>query len=166
MKTVTTLLLLICFPALAAKPDVGRVRGAWLREGVKWVNAPPDVSPRLQSGEAAILYFGNDHTFALIYCWLYREPKRYITISHGDPRDVYLGKWTAEGNDIAVEYRLVDRTVKIKGELLPGPVQHAKIKISRALFHLEKNSFRRATGLDKDAAEVVAGLTGGTGLMR
>jgi hypothetical protein len=57
-----------------------------------------------------------------------------------------------------MESRLVDRTVKIKGEVLPGPIEHATIKASRGILHLEKGSFHRAADLDKDAAEVVGGL--------
>ncbi|HLZ12103.1 MAG TPA: hypothetical protein VKP58_05900 [Candidatus Acidoferrum sp.] len=161
MKTLTALLLLLlCLPVLAAATDEGRVRGAWLLNSVKWTNAPADINPHLQSGPAEILYFRQDHTFALIYCVVNRVPKQYEAISHGDPQDVYLGKWEAQGDDIVVEYRLADRTVKIKGEALPGPIQHATIKTSRGILHLEKGSFHRSADLDKDAAEVVGGLPG------
>ena len=158
MKTLTALLLLVCLPALATGIDEGQVQGAWLLNSVKWTNAPADINPHLQSGAAAILYFKQDHTFALIYCVVNRVPKEYEVISHGEPQNIYLGKWAAAGDNIAVEYRLVDRTVKIKGEALPGPIQHATIKASRGILHLEKSGFHRAAGLDKDAAEVVGGL--------
>jgi hypothetical protein len=158
MKTLTALLLLFCLPVLAAGLDEGHIQGAWLQDGVKWTKAPPDINPHLQTGEAEILYFGNDQTFAIIYCVVNRVPKEYETISHGDGQVVYQGKWEAKGDDIAVEYRLVTRTVKIKGEALPGPIQHATVKASRGLLHLEKRSFHRAAGLDKGAAEVVGGL--------
>lgn len=152
------LLLLLCLPALAGGTDDGRVQGAWLLNSVKWTNAPADINPHLQSGPAEILYFRQDRTFALIYCVVNRVPKQYEIISHGDPQDVYLGKWEAEGDNIAVEYRLVSRTVKIKGEALPGPIQHATIKASDRVLHLERKTFHRTVGLDKSAAEVVNGL--------
>lgn len=158
MKTLTTLLLLVFLPVSVAGLDEGHVQGAWLQDGVKWTKAPPDINPHLETSQVEILYLGNDHTFAIIYCTVYRVPKEYQNISHGDARGVYLGKWEAQGDDIAIEYRLVDRTVKIKGEALPGPIQHATIKSSRGILHLEKRSFHRAADLDKDAAEVVRGL--------
>jgi len=158
MKTLTALLLLVCLPALVTGIEEGQVQGAWLLNSVKWANAPADINPHLQSGAAAILYFKQDHTFALIYCVVNRVPKEYEVISHGEPQNIYLGKWEASGDNIAVEYRLVSRTVKIKGEVLPGPIQRATIKASRGTLHLEKGSFHRAADLDKDAAEVVGGL--------
>jgi hypothetical protein len=115
MKTLTALLLLVCLPVLAAGLDEGHVQGAWLQDGVKWTKAPPDINPHLQAGQAEILYFGKDQGFTIIYCVVNRVPKEYETISHGDGQVVYRGKWEAQGDDIAVEYRLVDRTVKIRG---------------------------------------------------
>jgi len=158
MKTLTALLLLVCLPVLAAGLDEGHVQGAWLQDGVKWSKAPPDINAHLQTGEAEILYFGKDQAFTIIYCVVNRVPKEYETISHGDGQVIYRGKWEAQGDDIAVEYRLVSRTVKIKGEALPGPIQHATIKASDRVLHLERKTFHRTVGLDKSAAEVVNGL--------
>ena len=158
MKTLRIFLLLLFLPLFAAGLEESHVQGAWLQDGVRWTKAPADVNPHLQTGQAEILYFGIDHKFAAIYCTIYRVPGQYDAISHGDARGVYLGKWEIQGDEIAVEYRLVDRTVKLKGEQLPGPLQRGTIKASRGLLRLEKNSFRRESGLDKDAAEVVAGL--------
>jgi hypothetical protein len=158
MKTLTALLLLVCLPVLAAGLDDGHVQGAWLQDGVKWSKAPPDINAHLETGEAEILYFGKDQDFTIIYCVVNRVPKEYETISHGDGQVVYRGKWETAGDNIAVEYRLVSRTVKIKGAALPGPIQHATIKTSDSVLHLEGKTFRRTVGLDKSAAEVVNGL--------
>lgn len=158
MKTLTPLLLLLCLPALATGIDESQVEGAWLLNSVKWTNAPADINPHLESAPAAVLYFKQNHTFALIYCVVNRVPKQYEVISHGDPQDVYLGKWKAKGEDIAVEYRLMSRTAKLKEEALPGPMQRATIRASRGILHLERNSFHRSADLDKDAAEVIGGL--------
>jgi len=158
MKTLTTLLLLICLQLLASGLDGGPVQGCWLQDGVKWTNAPQDINPHLQTGEAEILYFGKDQAFAVIHCVVNRVPKEYETISHGDGQVVYRGKWETAGDDISVEYRLVDRTVKIKGEELPGPIRHATIKAPHGVLHLDGKTFHRAIGLDKSAAEVLKGL--------
>jgi hypothetical protein len=80
-----------------------------------------------------------------------------MTISHGDPRGVFIGKWNVHGSEIDIEYRLVDRTIQIKGEKLPGPIQHATIKVSHNILNFNRNSFRRSRELDKSAAEVVSG---------
>lgn len=158
MMIIKALLLLFCLPGLTAPLDEGRLHGAWLQDSVKWTEAPRDVNAHLQSGSATVMYFSEDHTFALIECWVYREPGRYIVISHGDGRSVYLGKWEPKGDDIAVEYRLVDRTIRIKGEVLPGPVQQATIKVAAGLLSFEGMRFRRTTKLDRSAGEVLNGV--------
>jgi hypothetical protein len=158
MKTLTALLLLVCIPLFGSGLDEGDIRGAWLQRGAKWTNAPPDINPHLQTAETEILYFGKDLDFAIIDCVVNRVPKEYETISHGDGRSVYLGKWNAAGDDLGVEYRLVDRTLKIKGEVLPGPMQHATLKASHGVLDFGGKIFHRAVGLDKSAAEVLNGL--------
>jgi hypothetical protein len=160
MKTLTALLLLVCLPVLTPGPDEGHLQGAWLRDGVRWAKAPPDINPHLQTGEAEILYFGKDQTFAVIHCVVNRVPKEYETISHGDGQVVYRGKWEAAGDNITVEYRLVSRTLQIKGEALPGPIQHATITTFNRALHLDGKTFHRTARLDKSAAEVVNGLAG------
>jgi hypothetical protein len=170
MKKMSLLMALIFLPSLAVTSDTSFSDGAWLQDGVKWVNAPRDINPHLQSGSAAVLYFGKDQTFALIYCTVGREPNKYITISHGDPQNVFLGKWEIKGENILIEYRLVSRTIlKIPKEELPGPIQHATMKVSNNILSFDRKTFRPTPGLnertfhrtpelDKSAAEVVNGL--------
>ena len=76
----------------------------------EWINAPAELNARLQTGQAAILYFGADHSFAIIYCVVNRVPKQYVTISHGDGQVVYLGKWAAAGDQVSATYRLTSHT--------------------------------------------------------
>jgi hypothetical protein len=169
MKKMFLLLVLIFLPSLAVRSDTNFLDGAWLQDDVKWVNAPPDINPQLQSGSAAVLYFGKDQTFALIYCTVGREPKKYMTISHGDPQNLFLGKWETRGENILVEYRLVSRTIHtIPKEELPGPIQHATMKVSHNILSFDRKTFRPTPGLnerifhrtpelDKSAAEVLSG---------
>jgi hypothetical protein len=169
MKKMLLLMVLIFLPSLAVRSDTIFSDGAWLQDGVKWVNAPRAINPHLQSGSATVLYFDKDQTFALIYCTVGREPKKYVTISHGDPQNVFLGKWEIKGENILVEYRLVSRTIHIiPKEELPGPIQHATMTIShgnltfdgktfRPTPGLNESTFRRTPELDKSAAEVVSG---------
>lgn len=168
MKKTLLLVVLIFLPSLAAGSDESFPIGAWLQDGVRWINAPRTINPHLQSGSAAVLYFGKDNTFELIYCTVIREPKKYITISHGDPLNVFLGKWEVKGGNISLEYRLVFRTIRIIPEELPGLIQHEMMKVlnntlsfDRKTFHqtpgLNEITFRRTAGLDESAIEVVNG---------
>jgi hypothetical protein len=78
------LLVLIFSSTLAAGSDASIPDGAWLQDGVR-SNAPRMINPHLQGGSAAVVYFGQDQTIALIYCSVFRELKKYIAIGSGDP---------------------------------------------------------------------------------
>jgi hypothetical protein len=150
--------LFLFFGAIcASSEEVEKVAltGAWLQTDVKWANAPAEVNARLEFGEAAVLYFKADHSFALIYCVVNRVPGEYMTISHGDGQVVYVGKWEAAGDQIRAAYRLVSRTVQVKGETLPGPPQRATVKTSHGVLSLNGKTYRRTDALDQSAAEVV-----------
>jgi len=159
MRKITLLFFLVawvhCDPASGSGPSFA---GAWLEIGVNWIGAPAEINPHLQYGQAQIVYFGRDHVFAVIYCTINRVPKQYMTISAGDPQGVYRGKWKLDGDDIAVEYRLVDRTIEVRGEKLPGPIQRAAIKISSQILTFDRKKFRRSLELDKSSSEVVYGV--------
>jgi len=158
MIIVKAFLLLFCLPGLTASLDEAHVHGAWLQDGLKWTGAPQEVNQHLQTGAATVIHFGENHTFALIHCWVYREPGRYASISHGDGRSVYVGKWESKGDDIVVEYRLVDRTIRIKGETLPGPVEQATVKDAAGFLSFKGQKFRRTAELDQSADEVLNGI--------
>lgn len=153
LKKILLLVVLALLPSLPVRPDESLPSGAWLQDGVKWNNAPRDINPGLQAGGAAVIYFRRDHNFALIDCIVVRAPKEYMSISHGDPRGVYLGKWEVQGSDIAIEYRLVERTVQLTGEKLPGPVLQGTIHVSHNALSFERKTFRRSPNLDESAAE-------------
>jgi hypothetical protein len=157
MRILTAGVFFVCLPALAAGLAQEQVHGAWLQDGVKWTKAPPDINPQLQTGEAEILYFDKDQTFAVVHCVVNRVPKQYQTISHGDGEVVYRGRWTGVGDTIAVDYRLVSRTVAIKGEELPGPIQHATIRESGGTLSFDRKAFRRTPTLDKSVTEILSG---------
>jgi hypothetical protein len=159
MKKFMLLLHLLYPLGMGGASPATALEGAWMQDGIKWTNAPPDINPHLQSGRAVILYFGKDRSFSLIYCVVGRVPKEYMTISHGDPLTLYSGKWEAEIDGIAVEYRLVSRTVPAMGERLPGPIHVATIKNSPGVLGFEGKIFRREVALDKSAAEAVYGVS-------
>src|ERR1700758_2469795 len=129
MKVYALLFLLLSQSGFAVAPNESLLEGAWLEADSNWVNAPKDVAPREQWSQTAVLYFGKDHKFTVIYCTVIRVPKRYMNISNGDPRDVYRGEWSVNENTVSLTYQLVERTVPIQGQTLPGPIQHATIKV-------------------------------------
>ncbi len=159
MKKLALLILTSLFVVAWGASDKEAPRGAWLQDGLKWTQAPPDINPHLRSAQAAILFFGEDHKFAIIYCTVGRETKKYMTISNGDPRGVYRGEWTANQSSISVTYRLEEATILQKGQTLPGPMQRATVKISQgSVMTFEAKTFRRAVALDKSASEAVYGV--------
>jgi len=161
MKKTFLLMVFIFLPSLAARSDDSFPNGAWLQDGVRWINAPRTINPHLQGGSAAVLYFGKDQTFALIYCTVGREPKKYITISHGDPLNVFLGKWEIKGDNISLEYRLVFRTIRVIPEELPGPVQQATMKASHNILNFDMKTFNPTPGLNETTFRRTPGLDAG-----
>ena len=155
-KKFILLTVILCFPLIGVIPSQDFPQGAWLRDGSKWESAPRDINPQLQSAEAAILYFGKDHKFALIYCTVGRAPKQYMVISNGDPRNVYEGEWKTEDKSISVTYRLVEATILRSDQKLPGPIRHGIIELSNGTVVIfKKETYRRVAALDRSAAEAV-----------
>jgi len=153
MKVYALLFLLLSQSGFAVAPNESLLEGAWLEADSNWVNAPKDVPPREQWSQTAVLYFGKDHKFALIYCTVIRVPKKYINISNGDPRGVYRGEWSIHDDTVSLTYRLVEQTVLIQGQKLPGPIQHANIKISNGpTLGFDGKQFRREVALDESAS--------------
>jgi hypothetical protein len=129
------------------------LEGAWVAAASKWVDAPKEVAPDEQWSQTAVLYFGKDHKFALIYCTVIRVPKKYMNISNGDPRGVYRGEWAINENTISLTYRLVERTVPIQGQVLPGPLQHSALKMPKeSILNFDGKQFRREAALDESAS--------------
>ena len=129
MKKLTTLLFLFLLSLYVRASDNDKLRGAWLEEGVKWMNVRADVNPHLQWAQAGILYFDKDNKFGLIYCTVNRVPGKYMIISAGDPRGVYKGEWKTNDHTISITYQLVEATVLKVGEKLPGPMKSGTIEV-------------------------------------
>lgn len=132
------------------------LQGAWLQEGIKWAKAPKEINPRLSSGRAAIVYFGPDHAFAVIYATVNRVPREYEVICNGCGQVVYSGTWEIDDKTIKVKYRLVSRTVEVAGEQLPGPVKEDTAKLKGDAIVFLGHSFHRATELDANVREFVS----------
>jgi len=153
MRVLTLLFFFLSQSAVGVAPNESALEGAWLDTASKWVKAPKGVAPNEQSSQTAVLYFGKDHKFTLIYCTIIRVPKKSMNLSNGDPRGVYRGEWTVNDNTVSLMYQLVERTVSIQGQSLPGPIQHATIAMPQdATLRFDGKQFRREVALDDSAS--------------
>jgi hypothetical protein len=153
MQIFALVFLLLSQSGLAVAPNQTALEGAWLEVDSKWINAPKEVAPHEQWSQTAVIYFGKDHKFALIYCTVIRVPKKYMNISNGDPRGVYRGEWSIEEDTVSLTYQLVEQTILLQGQKLPGPIQRAKFKISSGpTLGFDGKQFRREVALDESAS--------------
>jgi hypothetical protein len=152
MKKIILFVLCSC----AAFAQVGKPIGAWLPVHVKWEHAPASVNPKLETGETTVLYFDDEKRFALVGCVINRESAQY-TISHGDGQVISLGEWDGHLPG-QVKYRLVSRTVALKGETLPGPWHEEKLaSTSKGYLRFKGKLYRRVEALEPSVREVLRG---------
>jgi len=157
MKIFVFLFLLLFQSGPAVAPNQTDLEGAWLEAGSIWINAPKKVARHEQWSQTAVIYFGKDRKFALILCTVYQVPKKFMTIGNGDPRGVYTGEWSVQDDTVTLTYQLVERTVVPEGQTLPGPVQHANIKISSGpTLGFGGKQFRRELALDESAGQAMS----------
>jgi hypothetical protein len=153
VKLFALLFLILSQSSLATAPKERTLEGAWLESDSKWMNAPKGVAPHEQTSQTAVLYFGRDHKFALIYCTVIRVSKAHMNISDWDPRGVYRGEWSIDNDTLSLNYQLVEQTIVLQGQKLPGPIQHANIKISVGpILNFDRKQFRREPALDASAS--------------
>jgi len=153
MRVLALLMFFLSQSTVGIAPTESALEGAWLDTASKWVKAPKGVAPKEEFSQTAVLYFGKDHKFTVIYCTVIRVPKIYMNISNGDPRDVYRGEWSVNENTVSLTYQLVERTVPIQGQTLPGPIQHATFKVPQdATLSFDRKQFRREVALDGNAS--------------
>jgi hypothetical protein len=157
MKIFVFLFLLLSQSGPAVAPSQTELEGAWLEVDSIWINAPKKVARHEQWSQTAVIYFGKDHKFGLIDCTVYQVPKKFMTIGKEDPRGVYTGEWSVQDDTVTLTYQLVERTVVLEGQTLPGPVQHANIKISSGpTLGFGGKQFRRELALDDSAGRAMS----------
>jgi len=152
MKKTILLLLWSCAAfAQGVKPT-----GTWLPVHVEWEHAPPSISPKLETGSTTVLYFDENQRFAIVGCIVLRAPGR-ITISHGDGQVVFLGGWDGHLPG-QVKYRLVSRTVPLKGETLPGPWREEKLASTpKGYLLFEGKLYRHVEDLEPSVRDLLHG---------
>jgi hypothetical protein len=158
MKKIIVFLLLSCAAfAQGVKPT-----GAWLPAHVKWEHAPPSVNAKLETAATTVLYFDENQRFALIGCVVLRAPS-HLTISHGDGQVISLGEWDGHLPG-QVKYRLVSRTVSLKGETLPGPWHEEKLASTpKGYLLFEGKLYRHVDDLEPSVRELLRGTSEAAG---
>jgi hypothetical protein len=152
-------LILFVLCSCAAFAQVAKPTGTWLPVHVKWEHAPASVNPKLQTGATTVLYLGDQERFALVGCVVNRESGEYA-ISHGDGQVISLGEWDGQlpGH---VKYRLVSRTVALKGETLPGPWHEEKLmSTAKGYLVFQGKVYRHVNALEPGVREILDGAAG------
>jgi hypothetical protein len=76
-----------------------------------------------------------------------------MNISNGDARGVYRGEWSIHNDTLSLSYQLVEQTIVLQDQKLPGSIQHANIKISNGpILNFDRKQFRREPALDASAS--------------
>jgi hypothetical protein len=150
------LYVLLCTLGTATYHQTPEFLGAWLETPLKWTKPPAVFQLNEHVAEAAVLYFGSDHHFVVVYGTVIRHPQSE-GLSRGDGRVVHLGTWKQEGTKLYVEYRLASRTVQKEGETLPGPTQTDEIVIKDGTLLFQKMRFRPELLLNGDLQDVDKG---------
>jgi hypothetical protein len=149
---------ILLFWILSMLPQTGPFvpQGAWRQSGVEWNKPPAEIQIQELYAETALLYFGPNHEFSVVYATVIQGPKSE-GVSHGDGRVVYLGKWKSDRAKLRVEFRLVSRTVRKGGEIIPGPVEQTEISMQDGALLFRKMSFTRDKELDSDLLAIFQG---------
>jgi len=161
MNTKLALIFGIFVLANQLHAQVSNPSGAWRQQSIAWGDAPPELEEDERQGQAAILYFGPDHQFALIYASVIQMPSKCIEhVSVGDGQVVYLGKWKLDSGGVSVNYQLVSRTIQIKGEHIPGAFVTGLIRFKNSTLSFQNETFERDRMLDEDVRTVVRSAEG------
>jgi uncharacterized protein YuzE len=153
---------LILFLFVLTWPTAGQITktttGTWLAVDIKWEHAPPAVNAKLEFAESTVLEFDENGRVAVIECVVNRERGRYITVSQGDGHVVAIGEWNGKVPG-RIKYRIVDRTIAVDGEKLPGAWRQGELNSVNGVYLVfEGARFRRIDGLRQSVLELLRGI--------
>jgi hypothetical protein len=154
MKKTLALLILTAAGSVAFAQQAPLPVGPWMPVTVKWLHAPPDVAPNLETTSTTVLYFQPNGTMIKIGCVINREPGSF-TISAGDGQILSEGDWKDEQGKIVVRSQVVMRTVQRIGEKLPGPWSREVLTVLDGQLLLNGVRYRRVPELEKSASEML-----------
>jgi len=134
------------------------IAGAWLPVHVKWEHAPPSINPKLETVATTVLYSDEHGRFAVVGCVVKRELGRYTTVSQGDGQVISSGEWDGHLPG-QVKYRLVSRTVLLKGEILPGSWHEKQLSSTpKGYLLFEGKLYRHVEALEPNVRELLDGI--------
>jgi hypothetical protein len=134
--------------SLPLRGQTSSIAGAWLQNDVKWKKPPAELRLKERYAESAILFFGVNDEFAMVYGTVIRGADSE-ELSHGDGRVAYLGTWKSDEGRLRATYRLVSRTVHVVNEKLPGPTETREIQRAQKSLVFGGMRFHREVGLDQ-----------------
>jgi hypothetical protein len=119
----------------------------WIPSELKWIQAT-GAQDHEKTANAVIFYFRKDGYFVRDDCWLIKRGKS-IAISNGDPHNEYVGLTNLILDGMTLKYRLVRRSIEVKGEKLPGDwiSEDASTRAISGLSIGKKNIFLRRVPL-------------------
>ena len=144
MKSLIALSLFVLGTALLVDAQQVASSEFWIPSEVKWVQVI-GAQDQEKTASAVIFYFRKDGYFVRDECWLIKHGKS-IAISNGDPHNEYVGRTDPILDGMRMEYRLVRRSIEVKGEKLPGNwiSENASTQFTAGLIVGTKNKlFRR-----------------------
>jgi hypothetical protein len=163
-RIALTLLLAIVSTSPLAGNSMTQILAAhpvWISEDLKWEQDPGDKEQSWAAGGA--LYFGEHGEFGRFGGVLVKRGTR-LGFSGGEGEIIYAGTWNVKAEIAQIDYRLVGmykvvRPTGDKAPEIPGPVQHAQIRLdSKSLRHLEFDGERYEATSHLKASELKARL--------
>ena len=104
-----------------------------------------------------ILYFGDDHEFALMHCVVNQVPGGDTVISHEDGIGLYRGQWAIDRKGISVWFQFVPVLPRQWPENPQTglPIQHAFISQSHHQLSFADMKFEGEKKLDEDVHDAM-----------
>lgn len=138
----------------------------WLEKGLAWEHVEGDPDARESYAVGRVLYFGVDRRFGMFQGNIVRNGHG-MGIDEGDGGRVFSGQWTLNGNNLKVNYRLVDAYKLMlpadQQPKIPGPVEERDVslvdlKIAAPEFQFEGKSYQPSSIKESSLRELLEAL--------
>ncbi|HVP07799.1 MAG TPA: hypothetical protein VMS71_08155 [Candidatus Acidoferrum sp.] len=97
--------------------------GPWIPKHISWQNEHHNGRESKLSYQTPVFYFSPDGEFRELHWLVFEGSSVPESLCLGPEGGLdYAGKWEYANNGLHVQYRLMDRAVRIVGETLPGPI--------------------------------------------
>jgi hypothetical protein len=137
------LLWLLLVPFVAGADQLTDV--AWVRLEGEWVESPPDIAHE-RSAPASVITLMRSGTFALLHCWIIEGPDHGLTLSNGDPFEIFTGRWTEGDLGVDVTYKMSEARLPEAMARDPG-LHHSLLSEKDGALMFEGRPFARTLTL-------------------